>query len=262
MRSERKAIMVIQAPSRRDRVRAATTQEIIQTARKLLVQDGPEAVSLRAIAREMGMTAPALYRYFGSHEEVLRHVVADIFTELASYVRTAIHEAADVRAADLYEAEVMAVKLIAGCRAFRSWTLAHLPEFSMIFGSPLPGMEIVHEMRGDPTVDCGYQFGQVFLDLFGDLYRRRPFSIPPDDGIDPGLRAQLARYRELARTDLPLGALLTFLRCWVLLYGTVSLEAFGHMKFALDDASPMFELMLSDLAPMVGLEYPLPARSA
>jgi AcrR family transcriptional regulator len=253
---------MVQVLSRRDRVRAATTQEIIQTARKLLVQDGPEAVSLRAIAREMGMTAPALYRYFDSHEELLRHVVADIFTELASYVRAAIHEAADVRAADLYEAEVMAVKLIAGCRAFRAWTLAHLPEFSMIFGSPLPGMEIVHEMRGDPTVDCGYQFGQVFLDLFGDLYRRRPFSIPLDDGIDPGLRTQLARYRELARTDLPLGALLTFLRCWVLLYGTVSLEAFGHMKFALDDASPMFELMLSDLAPMVGLQYPLPARSA
>ncbi|HXB48826.1 MAG TPA: helix-turn-helix domain-containing protein, partial [Streptosporangiaceae bacterium] len=57
------AIMV-QAPSRRDRVRAATTQEIIQTARRLLVQQGPDAVSLRAIAREMGMTAPALYRYF------------------------------------------------------------------------------------------------------------------------------------------------------------------------------------------------------
>jgi AcrR family transcriptional regulator len=256
------AIMVIQAPSRRDRVRAATTQEIIQTARKLLVQDGPEAMSLRAIAREMGMTAPALYRYFGSHEELLRHVVADIFTELASYVRAGIHEAADASTSGLYEADVMAIKLMAGCRAFRAWTLAHVPEFSMIFGSPLPGMEIVHEMREDPTVDCGYQFGQVFLDLFGDLYRRRPFSIPSDDEIEPGLRAQLARYRELAHTELPLGALETFLRCWVLLYGTVSLEAFGHMKFALDDASPMFELMLSDLAPLVGLEYPLPARGA
>ena len=253
---------MVQAPSRRDRVRAATTQEIIQTARKLLVQDGPEAVSLRAIAREMGMTAPALYRYFGSHEELLRHVVADIFTELASYVRSAVHAAADESTADLTQAEVMAVKLIAGCRGFRAWALAHVPEFSMIFGSPLPGLDYLHEMTRDPTVDCGYQFGQVFLDLFGDLYRRRPFSIPADDEMDPGLRAELARYRELARTDLPLGALQTFLRCWVLLYGTVSLEAFGHIKFALDDASPMFELMLSDLAPMVGLEYPLLARGA
>ena len=62
------------APSRRDRLRAATIEEIIATARRLLVTSGPEAVSLRAIAREMGMTAPGLYRYFDSHEELLRHV--------------------------------------------------------------------------------------------------------------------------------------------------------------------------------------------
>jgi hypothetical protein len=73
---------------------------------------------------------------------------------------------------------------------------------------------------------------------------------------------QLSRYRELVGTDLPLGALQTFLRCWVLLYGTVSLEAFGHLKFALDDPSPMFELMLADLAPMVGLQYPPPASGS
>jgi AcrR family transcriptional regulator len=252
--------ITVQAPSRRDRLRAATTQEIIQTARKLLVQEGPDAVSLRAIAREMGMTAPALYRYFGSHEDLLRHVVADIFTELASHVRSAVHVTADGFPPDLIDAEVMAIKLIAGCREFRAWTLGHVPEFSMIFGSPLPGLEYLHEITRDPSVDCGYQFGQVFLDLFGDLYRRRPFSIPADNEIDPRLREQLARYRDLASTDLPLGALQTFLRCWVLLYGAVSLEVFGHLKFALDDASPMFELMLSDLALMVGLEYPLPER--
>jgi Tetracyclin repressor-like, C-terminal domain len=163
---------------------------------------------------------------------------------------------------DLTEAEVMVVKMIAGCREFRAWTLAHVPEFSMIFGSPLPGMEVLNQIHRDPTIDCGYQFGQVFLDLFGDLYRRRPFSIPADDEIQPSLRVQLERYRELVHSDLPLGALQTFLRCWVLLYGIVSLEAFGHMQFALDDSSPMFELMLSDLAPMIGLEYPLPAREA
>src|SRR5580692_9833998 len=85
----------VQTVSRRDRVRAATTQEILQTARGLLVEEGPEAISLRAIAREMGMTAPALYRYFGSHEDLLRSVVGNIFTEIADHVRAAIHAAAD-----------------------------------------------------------------------------------------------------------------------------------------------------------------------
>ena len=75
---------MVQTLNRRDRVRAATTTEIKQTARRILVSEGPDAVSLRAIAREMGMTAPALYRYFGSHEELIKHVIADIFTELTA----------------------------------------------------------------------------------------------------------------------------------------------------------------------------------
>jgi len=247
---------MIQAPSRRDRLRAATTQEIIQTARRLLVTQGPEAASLRAIAREMGMTAPALYRYFDSHEDLLRHVIGDIFTDLAGSVRAAIHAASDGVPPDRTDDEVMALKLIAACRAFRAWTIEHVPEFSLIFGSPLPGLEVLHEVTRDPNVDCGYQFGQLFLDLFADLYRRRPFPIPADDDITPSLRDQLVRYRKLVGSDLPLGALQTFLRCWVLLYGAVSLEVFGHLQFALDDPSPMFELMLADLAPLVGLEYP------
>ncbi len=246
---------MVQAPSRRDRLRAATTQEIIQTARRLLVEHGQDDVSLRAIAREMGMTAPALYRYFGSHEELLRNVVADIFAEIADHLRSAIHAAAGPAGPQLTQPEIMAVKLIAACREFRAWALAHVPEFSMLFGSPVPGHDLIHD---DPMTECGRQFGQVFLELFRDLYRKRPFEIPADEDIQPALREQLQRYRALTDSDLPLGALQTFLRCWVLLYGTVSLEVFGHLRFALDDPAPMFELMLASLAPMIGLEYPLP----
>jgi AcrR family transcriptional regulator len=165
-----------QALSRRDRVRAATTQEILQTARQLLVDQGASAISLRAIAREMGMTAPALYRYFGSHEELLRHVVGDIFTDLAQHVRAAIEAAAEAAGSDRAPEDLMAVKLIAGCREFRAWALTHVPEFDMIFGSPLPGLHLDHT---DPVAECGYQFGQVFLDLFGNRRRDRPLAAPP-----------------------------------------------------------------------------------
>src|SRR5215467_15237665 len=133
--------------SRRDRLRASTSQEIIQIARRLLVEQGSAAISLRAIAREMGMTAPALYRYFCSHEELLRHVVASIFTEIAQYVQDGIHAAAEVAGPDLDPSEIMEIKLIAGTRAFRDWALVHVPEFSMIFGSPLPGLELGLEMH-------------------------------------------------------------------------------------------------------------------
>jgi AcrR family transcriptional regulator len=243
---------VVQAPSRRDRVRAATTDEIKQTARRILVSEGPEAVSLRAIAREMGMTAPALYRYFGSHEELIKHVCADIFTELASDIRKAINAADDATGGD------MTAKVMAACWEFRRWSLNHTREYGLIFATPLPGL---HVQRDEITAEGGGQFGNTFFQLMLELWRKRPFDLPSDDEIDPGLRAQLERYRDglgdLA-AGLPLGLLLVFLRCWVRLYGIVSLEVFGHLSFALDDGKPMFELMLSEMAPQVGLQYPVP----
>ena len=297
--------------TRRERVRAATSQEIIQTARGLLITEGSAAISLRAIAREMGMTAPALYRYFDSHEQLIHHVVADVFTELSDYVEQAVHAAAgagatlplasgtparsgsalveasdvpengdtagddadggktkgggDIRGGDTQgstaegDAPALATELglITACQAFRRWSVKHPPEFGLIFGTPLPGVDLYHE---DPLMECGLRFGGIFLRLYRDLWRIKPFEVPADDAIDSSLRGQLERYRALLDTDLPLGALQVFLRCWVSLYGTVTLEVFGHMRFALDDPAPMFELMLTDLAQLIGLRYPLPSR--
>lgn len=240
---------MVEAPSRRDRVRAATTGEIKQTARRILVAQGPDAVSLRAIAREMGMTAPALYRYFASHEDLLRHVVADIFTEIADDIHAAIQAAAQASGGD------MVAKLVAACGEFRRWSLGHKDEFGLLFGTPLPGLEAVHD---DVVDDCAAKFSGTFFALFGELWRKHPFPVPADDEIDPSLRAQLGRYRDGLGSDLPLGAFLTFLRCWVRLYGMVSLEVFGHLHFALDDPAPMFEITLAELAGLIGLDYPLP----
>jgi len=243
---------VVQAPSRRDRVRAATIEEIKGTARQLLVDEGPEAVSLRAIGRAMGMTAPALYRYFGSREDLLQHVCGDIFTEIAADIHAAIDRAAEDTGGD------MTAKMIAACSAFRSWALAHRPEFGMLFGTPLPGLEVLHEGVGAVSVvaQCADKFSRQFLTLFFELWTKHPFPAPADSEIDPGLLAQLIRYRDALGADLPAGAVLIFLRCWVRLYGMVTLEVFDHLHFALDDPSAMFEYTLGELAELVGLEYP------
>ena len=245
----------VQPPSRRDRLRAATIEEIIQTARQLLVKDGPEAVSLRAIAREMGMTAPGLYRYFGSHEELVRHLCAGIFTELGADIHRAI-EAAEVPP-DLTQdpRAKLTVKMVAACREFRRWALNHKDEFGLVFGVPLPGL---NDGRYDIADECALAFAGTFFTLFLELWQKVPFPVPADEEIDPGLRDQLGRYRDALGASIPLGAMLTFLRCWTVLYGAVTMEVFGHMSFALDDPAPMFEIILGDLAALVGLRYPLP----
>jgi AcrR family transcriptional regulator len=214
-------------------------------------------VSLRAIAREMGMTAPGLYRYYGSREELLRHVVAQIFRELAAGIRRAIDDAVEppVPAGEAEQPAHLTLKMVAACREFRRWSLTHKDEFALLFGVPLPE---INDGRFDIAEECALEFAGTFYTLFLQVWNAIHFPVPAASQIDPGLRAQLARFRGTLGTDAPDGAILVFLHCWVLLYGAVAMEVFGHLDFALEDPAPMFELTLGDLARGVGLPYPFP----
>jgi AcrR family transcriptional regulator len=241
----------MQTESRRDRLRAATVREITQTARRILVEEGPDAVTLRAIAREMGMTAPALYRYFDSHQELLRHLVGELFTELTDHVEAAIR---GVPGGNL--------KARFGCAAaaFRDWSLTHRREYVLLFGTPLPGVS--SRAGGTPVDDyaaqCARRFGRTFIELFLELWAKHPFPIPPDDEVDPSLARQLTAYREhVGAPELPMGAMVVFLTSWIRLQGFVTLEVFQHLDFALADSSPMFDLLLHDLADRLGLSHDL-----
>ncbi|MFA1544903.1 TetR/AcrR family transcriptional regulator [Actinomadura chokoriensis] len=235
--------------TRRDRLRAATVREISETARRILVEEGPEAVTLRAIAREMGMTAPALYRYFGSHGELLRHLVGDLFTELTGELRSALKRVPH---------DDMGAKCLVVSRQFRAWALAHPREYALLFGTPVRGAR--HE-EVDFAEECAQQLGLTFMELFLELWEKQPFPVPADDEIDPALREQLRRYRDdVLGVDLPLGVIQKFLQCWIRLQGGVSLEVFGHLEFALEDAAPMFELMLTEISAVLGLTYTPPSK--
>jgi AcrR family transcriptional regulator len=232
-------------PNRRARLRAATVDEIKQTARRLLVEHGPAAVTLRAIAREMGMTAPALYRYFPSLEELLTSVCAGLYDELTG-------ELERVRDADP-DADV-ADRLYAVCRQFRRWSVAHPAEFGMMFGSPLPGMDVRAAAQDSEASAAGDRFAGVFAALFAQLWQQQPFPVPARDEIEPDLYGQLDRYMHSLGADLPVGAAQIFLSCWIRIYGIVALEVFGHLSFALTDPEPMFEAELGAVAARLGVE--------
>jgi AcrR family transcriptional regulator len=232
--------------NRRDRVRAATVTEIKDTARRILVADGPDGLSLRAIAREMGMTAPALYRYFPSREDLIGALIADLYDELTATLSTAATAAgADPRAG-----------ITAASWAFRSWALAHPREFGLLFGSPIPGIDAHSD--DSPAGLASERFGQVFGDLVARIYLAEPFPVPAEDEMDPQLRRQLRDWCSALPVELPIGAGQVFLSCWIRLYGMVAMEVFGHLEFALPDAEPMFEAELRDLAVKLGFG---PARA-
>ena len=226
--------------NRRERVRAATVQEIKDVARRQLVTDGQAAVSLRAIAREMGMTAPALYRYFPSFDHLVRSLVGDLFGEAC----TAMEDARDLLPGDDADG-----RLIAVCRTFRAWAVGHRAEFGLLFGAPVGGgTELM-----PATQAGGARFNAIFFGLFADVWRKHSFPAPATDDLDPRLVQQLTAFRQSSGETLPLGVLAVILSAWARIYGLVSLEVFNHLRFALTDGETFFEEQLRDLALQLGL---------
>ena len=240
-------------PSRRERARADTVLEIKRTARRVLVEHGVDGLALRAVARQMGMTAPAIYRYFSSRENLVDNVVADLYGELCD-VLEAVRDAA--------APATPGVQLLHVSRAFRTWATTHRPEFGLLFGSAgqqvLP--EDAHDHGDRPSQLGGARFGAVFAELVARIYLEQGFEVPEESDLDPALAAQLREWCAKLPVPLPLGVVHVFLGCWIRLYGLVCMEIFGHLRFALHDAQPMFEAELRSLAEVLGVgpEYPPP----
>ncbi|GAA4669301.1 TetR/AcrR family transcriptional regulator [Streptomyces youssoufiensis] len=228
--------------SRRERLRIATIQEIKDVAREFLVQDGPGNVTIRAIAREMGMTAPAVYRYFTSRDELIQAIRRDIFGEMGGHLRAVI-EAIPERDP--------AVELLASGRALRRWAIEHPHEFGLILGpwGPSEGRQ-----AGQAEREASWAFGSLFAGLISELWRTRGFPAPDPDSLDPELVAQLTALRQEYQVELPVEALAIMVRCWVRLYGVISMDALGHLAFALPNGDAFFERELQDLAAVLGIE--------
>jgi AcrR family transcriptional regulator len=217
--------------SRREKQRTATVAEIKESARRLLVSGGPAAISLRAIARDMGMTAPAIYRYFESLDALVLAIVTDLFEELRISVEevAAVHAGAD----PLTRVSHMA-------RGFRRWSLDHPAEFALMFGSPVPGVT-QYAAHCSPVNDAGARFGETFFTVLDEFHRAHPIEVDlpdlPDQVFQP--------YVEIFGDRFPMPVVYLFLSAWTRLYGIVAMEVFGHLQWAMTDAEPMFELELT-----------------
>lgn len=219
--------MTTATPNRRDRLRTATVAEIKETGRRQLVEGGATAISLRAIAREMGMTAPAIYRYFPSLDALIMAIVTDLFEELRSGVEAAATTHAD---------EPVPARLAEMARAFRRWSREHPPEFALMFGNPVPGV-IAYAAQCSPINDAGARLGETFFTVMNEYHVEHPL---PDDL--PDMPEILFRpYIDNFGDRFPLPVIFFFVSAWTRLYGIVAMEVFGHLQWAMSDAEPLFE---------------------
>ncbi|WP_394614754.1 TetR/AcrR family transcriptional regulator [Lentzea sp. JNUCC 0626] len=228
--------------TRRERLRAETEREIRQAARALLVESGRDAVTLRAIARKLGITAPALYRYYDSHDALLRQLCDDICADMAAALYADL--AADTSGQ-------VGCKVRAVCHAFRRWALAHPQEFALVFASP----------RDPLGAD---QFGSVFLQLAGPLIASNEDANHVHEEAPAVLHEDLMRFQQVLRDAvaehgvtladevLNLGKIYHVVQSWVRLYGHVALEVFGRFPFAVSNPEPMFDSMLDQMLEEIG----------
>ena len=239
-------------PTRRERQRQATFDEIVDVARRLL-RDG-EDVSIRAVAQAMGLTPPALYRYVDSHADLLMLVARSIFEDVV---------AAMTVARDEQEPDDPAAQIVAASAAFRAWALRHRTEFQMVFASSASiEMDEAVRAQGPPQItslaDClpydsgVHIFASFFSEIFGQLWVKYQFVIPADDDLDPALleilRSEIksAEVTDGLGTPSP-GMVWMFERAWARLYGTVSLEVFGHVHPGMISTGALFTATLLDI---------------
>jgi AcrR family transcriptional regulator len=228
---------VTQAPTRRRRLREGTVADIKRTARELLIYGGPSAISLRAIARTLGMSAAALYRYFPSLEALVVELAGDLYDEL----RAAVAAAGDAGAQGPGGAGgAEAARLVAMARAFRAWSRAHPAEFALMFGNPVPGVAELEDDCLSPD-HPGARLGAAFLEPFVALWRSG--AAPRRPAVDLG--TSTAPLLGVHGESLPPGALGAFLAGWTRLYGLVAMEVFGHLRWAVTDVEPLFEAELA-----------------
>ncbi len=210
-------------PSRRERQHDATAAEIKQVARRQMAEQGTAAISLRAIAREMGMTAPAIYRYFAGRDELITALILDAYNAQADAIEGAVanHQGGDARG-----------RLRAAIYRYREWALEHPIEYQLILGNPIPGYTAPAEV----TMPAARRTMRVFVELTAQAAGDHAPVETPAMG-------------EVARPE----ALYDVLGTWALLHGLISLEIYHHLQPIVGDTDALFWWQIAGILARMGL---------
>ncbi len=215
----------------RDRRRAETVREIKEAALGQITELGPGAMSLRAVARAVGMSVQSLYHYFDSRDELLTALVIDGHRALAASV---------MDAAVASRGRPHAERLFAASNAYRRWALANRPAFLLLYGTPVPGYE---PPSREEVISASVSLAEPFLEVVFDGWSTEQLARVP---LQPGTE-RLAEV-DTTKVPLPLGALALFYELRAQMHGLVMLELVGHLAPMNDHGEDLFRGMISRTA--------------
>jgi AcrR family transcriptional regulator len=224
--------------SPRARARAETTEQIKQIAREHLAADGPN-LSLRAVARDLGVVSSAVYRYFASRDELLTALITDGYVSMADAIERA--EAAVPR-------RDLAGRWTAVGRAARSWSLEHRHEYALLYGSPVPGYAAPQDTIGPASRPV-----TLALAILRDGVDRGVLVVPTDR-LPRVVRADVEQMAAAPGFEgVPPALMARALTSWALLFGSISFELFGRLTNAVSDYDAYFDHQLRVMIRHLGL---------
>lgn len=227
------------AGSIRARVRAEMIDEIKKVARKQIEKEGA-SLSLRAVARELGMVSSALYRYFASRDELLTALIIDAYNSLGD-----VTEGAESKIKD--RSDIIA-RWLAATRALRLWALAKPHEYALIYGSPVPGYAAPEDTIA-PSTRPVLVLGGILADAkaAGRLVDEHPAPVPP------ALRAEINAVTDLIGAAVPPTVMARALIAWTELFGALNFELFGRFNNVIAELDTWYDYQARAMATYVGL---------
>jgi len=217
-------------PTARARARAELTREIKEVARRQMAEQGAAALSLRAVARELGMVSSAVYRYFPSRDDLLTALIVDAYDAVA--------DAAEASQAAMTRAGT-ATRWLALATAIRDWALVNRADFDLVYGSPVPGYQ-----APVATTVPAQRLSLVCVRLVADGYAAGEIENDTATPIPRAVHADFTTLRVFGGTDVPDPVLSRGLLVWTQLFGTLSFELHGHLHNVITDYDAFFDLQM------------------
>jgi AcrR family transcriptional regulator len=224
----------------RARARAELTREIKEEARRQVAAEGAQRLSLRAVARQLGMVSSAVYRYFPSRDSLLTALIIDAYDALGAAAEDA--DAGQPRSD--FRGRWRAI-----CHSARNWAAARPHEYALIYGSPVPGYRAPQETIA-PASRAGLMLGRLLTDAWDNAGIS---GMPEEPPMSPLLAGQAAALAAEIAPAVPGPVVLRGLIAWTQLFGMISFELFGQFVGVVDPGDEFFSYAVERMADFAGL---------
>jgi AcrR family transcriptional regulator len=227
--------------SARDRARTEITAEILSTARRHLAVDGAAGLSLRAVARELGLVSSAVYRYFENRDALLTALIVEAYDSLGDATEAAVAASAGRPPLERW---------VDAADTIRTWALEHLQEYTLLYGSPVPGYQ-----APDDTVVPGTRVSLALVSIVVDAHAQGLVHPPPigHGPVGDQLRADLTALAALIAPGVEEATVISTVLGWTQLFGLLGFELFGQTRGLVSDHRAMFVTAAHQMGAVIGL---------